>query len=335
MPTYVVTGASGFIAAHLIKKLIADGNTVIGTVRDLSANDNVTKLGAKLVQLQLHDSAALVKTFKNADGVFHMAAVHPEYGFEKTPEGREGMLKTAVDGTTTVIAAAKKAGVKRVVLTSSLAAVECGNDEGVLTEATWSKPEVYDKPRNLNRGQWSTHYSYVKSKVEQEKAAVAEAERLGLDLRVVVPGNLVIGPIESKGINGTMTRLRDIMSGTNTLKGAADLAIVHVADVVAAHAKCMSDDSASGRYIVAQDMTKIEDVFTALEELYPKHHVADLENQDIASGVAGKARKIGSRVGSLGLELQPFKAALKDAVDSMIANNLVESTNVKRRKIAA
>ena len=65
------------------------------------------------------------------------------------------------------------------------------------------------------------------------------------------------------------------------------------------------------------------------------HHVADLENQDIASGVAGKARKIGSRVGSLGLELQPFKAALKDAVDSMIANNLVESTNVKRRKIAA
>ena len=150
-----------------------------------------------------------------------------------------------------------------------------------------------------------------------------------------MPGNLVIGPIESKGINGTMTRLRDIMSGTNTLKGAADLAIVHVADVVAAHAKCMSDDSASGRYIVAQDMTKIEDVFTALKELYPKHHVADLENQDIASGVAGKARKIGSRVGSLGLELQPFKAALKDAVDSMIANNLVESTNVKRRKIAA
>ena len=44
------------------------------------------------------------------------------------------------------------------------------------------------------------------------------------------------------------------MTGTNTLKGAADLAIVHVADVVEAHAKCMLDDAASGRYIVASDM---------------------------------------------------------------------------------
>ena len=50
-------------------------------------------------------------------------------------------------------------------------------------------------------------------------------------MRVVVPGNLCIGPIASEGINGTMTRLKDIVSGKNTLKGAADLAIVHVADV--------------------------------------------------------------------------------------------------------
>jgi len=334
MPTYVVTGASGFIAAHLIKRLVADGHKVIGTVRDMSSNENAAKLGAKLVEVQLHDTASLAKAFKGADGVFHMAAVHPEYGFAETPEGREGMLKTAVDGTTSVLAATKKAGVKRLVLTSSLAAVECGNDEGTLTESTWSRPEVYDSAKKLNRTQWATHYTYVKSKVEQEKAAVAEATKLGLDMRVVVPGNLVVGPIESKKINGTMTRLRDIMSGTNTLKGAADLAVVHVADVVDAHAKCMYSDGASGRYLVAQDMVKIEDVFSTLNELYPKHKVANLENQDIASGVPGKARKIGSRVGSLGVELKDFKTALKDAVDSMIANNIVESAS-KRRRVAA
>ena len=69
---------------------------------------------------------------------------------------------------------------------------------------------------------------YVKSKVEQERAALAFAEKEGLDMRVVVPGNLCIGPISSKKINGTMTRIKDIMSGKNSLKGAADLAIVHV-----------------------------------------------------------------------------------------------------------
>merc|ERR1719238_2058527 len=141
------------------------------------------------------------------------------------------MLKAAVEGTRCVVAAAKAEGVGRFVLTSSLAAVECGNDEGTLTEATWSRAEVYNSAEKLEQTQWATHYSYVKSKVEQEKAAVEEAARLGLDLRVVVPGNLVVGPVASKG--------------TNTLKGAADLAIVHVCDVVEAHAQCMLDTAAS------------------------------------------------------------------------------------------
>jgi len=327
MPTFAITGANGFIAAHLIKHLIAEGHSVVGTVRNVSACENVASLGAKLVEVKsLGDAAALEKAFAGCDGVFHMAAVHPEYGFAETAEGREGMLKAAVDGTKSVIAAAKAAGVARFVLTSSLAAVECGNDEGTLTEGTWSRAEVYDSAEKLEQTQWTTHYSYVKSKVEQEKAAVAEAEKLGLDLRVVVPGNLVVGPVASKGINGTMTRLRDVVSGTNTLKGAADLAVVHVADVVDAHAHCMLDSAASGRYIIASDMVQIEEVFAALREMYPTLPVAALENQDIASGVPGAARKIESRAASLGVSLKPYRSALKDAVDSMITHQIVATS---------
>jgi len=323
--TYAVTGSNGFIAAHLIRHLIAEGHTVVGTVRDAKANgEAVAALGAKVAEVpSLDDAAALAAAFKGTDGVFHMAAVHPEYGFEKTPEGRDGILKTAVDGTTNVIAAAKAAGIKRVVLTSSLAAVECGNDEGTLTESMWSRADVYDSAEKLEQTQWSTHYTYVKSKVEQERAAVAEAEKLGLDMRVVVPGNLVVGPVESKSINGTMTRIRDIMQGTNSLKGAADLAIVHVQDVVTAHAKAMTTDGASGRYLVAQDMVTIEEIFATLKELYPNLPVAALENMDIASGVAGKARKIESRASSLGVEFKGYRSALKDAVDSMVTQNII------------
>merc|ERR1719424_959079 len=186
--TYAITGSNGFIAAHLIQDLTAQGHTVLGIVRDAKAySEQVGALGAKVVEVpSLDDSAALVKALAGVDGLFHMAAV------------------------------------------------ECGNDSGTLTETMWSKPEVYDLKENLET-QWATHYTYVKSKVEQEKAAVDFAQKNGLDLRVVVPGNLCIGPIASANINGTMTRLKDIVSGTNTLKGAADLAIVHVGDVAAAH----------------------------------------------------------------------------------------------------
>jgi len=325
--TYAVTGANGFIASHLVKSLVAQGHSVVGTVRDLETGGvHVKSLGASPALVpDVNDQAALERAFAGCDGVFHMAAVHPEYGFAETPEGRDSILATAVDGTTTALKAAKAAGVSRVVLTSSLAAVECGNDAGTLTESTWSKSEVYDSPAKLAETQWATHYTYVKSKVEQERAATAFAEEAGLDLRIVVPGNLCVGPIASTGLNGTMQRLKDVVTGTNTLKGAADLAIVHVADVVLAHEKCMSVESASGRYLAAGDMVKIEDVFAALKELYPSMPVAALENMDIASGIPGQSRKIetGRLAAELGINLTPFKTALKDSVDSMIEKQMI------------
>jgi nucleoside-diphosphate-sugar epimerase len=324
--TFCVTGANGFIAAHLIKALKAKGHSVRGTVRDTAkSGEHVTSLGAEVFEVKdMSDATALGAAFAGVDGVFHMAAVHPEYGFAETKEGRDGILKCAVEGTQSVLTAAAKASVPRVVLTSSLAAVECGNDEGVLSEETWSRADVYDAVEKLEQTQWATHYSYVKSKVEQEKAALACAKELGLDMRVVVPGNLCIGPVEADHINGTMTRIRDIMSGTNSLKGAADLAIVHVQDVVETHVRCMADASANGRYIVAPDMVTIEDVFTALKELYPTMPVAEMNNMDIASGVPGKARKIDSRTEKeLGLQLKTYKVALKDAVDSMVGQKMI------------
>jgi dihydroflavonol-4-reductase len=328
MSTYAVTGANGFIACNMIKHLIANGHTVRGTVRDAAKDgEHLKTLGAEVVEVKdLKDVEALAKAFAGVDGVFHMAAVHPEYGFADTPEGRAGILSAAVKGTVAVLSACKKAEVKRVVLTSSLAAIECGNDEGTLSEDVWSKAEVYDSEDKLNNTRWTTHYTYVKSKVEQEKAAVAFAEKEGLDMRVVVPGNLCIGPIASTGINGTMTRIKDIMSGKNTLMGAADLAIVHVHDVVEVHFKCMTVEEAKGRYIVAPGMAKIEDVFAALKDMYPQLPVAEMGQMDIASGVPGAARKIESRAPKeLGVEFKPYQQALKDSVDSMIAANLISA----------
>merc|ERR1712146_535475 len=100
---------------------------------------------------------------------------------------------------------------------------------------------------------------------------------------------------------------------------------VHVQDVVDVHAKCMTIDSASGRYIVAADMVPIEEHFSALKEMYPQLPVASMgDEMDIASGKPHKARKIESRaVSELGITLTPFKTCLKDAVDSMIEHKVI------------
>ena len=83
-----------------------------GTVRDVSKNGaHLKSLGAEVIEVKdITDESALVRAFQGVDGVFHMAAVHPEYGFAETEEGRAGILATAVNGTTAALKAAKAAG---------------------------------------------------------------------------------------------------------------------------------------------------------------------------------------------------------------------------------
>lgn len=326
---YAVTGANGFIASHVVSKLVEQGHKVRATVRkpdDEAKLAHLKSLGAPVeivVLADLTSAEEVAPALKGCDGLFHMAAVHPTYGFEETPEGADAIIALAVEGTKAVLKAAAAAGVKRVVLTSSLAAVECGNDTGVLTEATWSREEVYNSSTST---QWKTHHAYVKSKTLQERAALAAAAELGLDLRVIAPGNLCIGPILSTHINGTMTRVRDVVQGSNTLKGCADLGVVHVSDVAHAHVAAMTTDSASGRYIVAQSMVRLEDVFSALKELCPDRPVAPMTNMDYASGTPGKARAIESRTeAELGVQYVPLKQTLKEAVDSMVSKGFIQA----------
>lgn len=329
---YALTGANGFIASHMVKRLLSEGHEVVAVVRkaiDSAECECLRSLSAKYqgklsitVVTDLYDTDALAKAFMSCDGVFHMAATHPKYGFEDTPEGRAAMVEAAVQGTISALQACKVAGVKRVVVTSSLAAVECGNDEGALTETTWARPEVYDSEEKLTQTTWATHFLYVKSKTEQELASLKFAQETGMDLRVVVPGNLCVGPIANGSINGTMTRLRDIMSGTNTLKGAADLGVVHVSDVVSAHYACMTSDEASGRYLCTKDMVKLEDIFDTLRELYPAAPIAKPDNMDYASGVPGKSRAVQTRTeAELGVQFHDLRSTLRDAVNSMIEHN--------------
>merc|ERR1712125_107604 len=115
------------------------------------------------------------------------------------------------------------------------------------------------------------------------------------------------------------------VQGINTLKGAADLGVTHVLDVVEAHKRSMVMDSASGRYLVSPDMIKLEQLFETLKALYPNMSIASMTNMDIASGTPGMARKVeASRtLQELDMQFRPAECSLKDAVDSMLARNLI------------
>jgi len=100
--------------------------------------------------------------------------------------------------------------------------------------------------------------------------------------------------------------------------------VVHVEDVVTAHTSCMTNDDASGRYLVTRDMVRIEDVFETLKSLFPAAPIATPDNMDYASGTPGRARAIESRTEKeLGVQLHDLRSTLKDAVDSMVAHGLV------------
>ena len=197
MAHVLVTGASGFLAQHLILQLLARGHSVRGTLRSLKRADEVRSVLAKFdprakdiafVEADLSTDAGWDDAVLNCDFVQHVAspfpAVHPKDEME--------LIRPARDGALRVLKAAKAAGVKRVVLTSSMAAIAYGHGDGraeVSDETMWSNP---DGPDNT---------PYTKSKTIAERAAwdYVNGEGKGLELVTINPTG-ILGPALSADV---------------------------------------------------------------------------------------------------------------------------------------
>lgn len=185
----LVTGASGFIATHIVKLLLEKGYRVRGTVRSLKNEKKVaplrnlapnSKFEIELVEADLMNEESWLKAVKGCTYVFHTASPVPLY----VPKNEDEIVRPAVNGTLYVFKACVQEGVtvKRVVLTSSLAAIagEKFIDGYTYSEKDWPKVETLGP--------------YCKSKMLAEKAAwdfVREREKNGLpcfELAVINPG---------------------------------------------------------------------------------------------------------------------------------------------------
>ncbi|TVQ94062.1 MAG: NAD-dependent epimerase/dehydratase family protein [Deltaproteobacteria bacterium] len=255
-----VTGASGYIGAHVVQRLLDRGHRVRAAVRDPNKARSVDPLKAlpgaeerlELVRGNLNEPGSYDEACAGCEVVFHLAS---PYALTVDDPQRD-LVDPAVQGTTSVLQSCVKAGtVQRVVLTSSMAAITDEPDGRILTEADWNTSS------SLSRN------PYYFSKAEAERAAWAfvERERRPFDLVVINPF-LVIGPSLSPSLNTSPGVLRDLLSGG--FPGIVDLVwgFVDVRDVAEAHVRAMEVAEAKGRYICAGQTVSMREVVELLRD---------------------------------------------------------------------
>ncbi len=243
----LVTGATGFVAGHCIAELLDHGYAVRATVRDLAAHAkraHLTELARRtggdleFVTASLDDDAGWAAAVADCDTVLHVASPFPA----TPPANEQDLIEPAVQGTLRVLRAAAAAGVRRVVLTSSVAAVAYGHDvDEVRTEEDWS---VVDRIP-----------AYQKSKTLAERAAwdFIETSATTTELVVVNPG-MILGPLleaRTSTSHEPVRRLlaRDVPGSVNTGWTPVD-----VRDLAVAHRLAMEVPEAAGnRYICAAE----------------------------------------------------------------------------------
>ncbi|CAN1263933.1 Phenylacetaldehyde reductase [Linum perenne] len=264
--TVCVTGASGYIASWIVKLLLSSGYTVKASVRDPNdpkktehlrslegASDRLVLFKANLLEEGSFDSGV-----EGCVAVFHTAS--PFYHDVKDPQLE--LIDPAVKGTLNVLSScAKTPSIKRVVLTSSIAAVAYNGKprtpEVVLDETWFSNPDFCRESKL-----W-----YVVSKTLAEEAAWKFAKEKGMDLVSINPA-MVIGPLLQPTLNTSAAAVLSIMKGAQTFPNTT-FGWVHVKDVAEAHIKAFEIPSANGRYCMVETVAHYSEVVNTLKGLYP------------------------------------------------------------------
>jgi nucleoside-diphosphate-sugar epimerase len=247
MSTVCVTGGSGFIGGHTILQLLAAGHTVRATIRDLKREGDVRAMLARGsmaagAPLSFHAAdltmdAGWDEAMRGCDYLLHVASPFPP----SVPKSDDELIVPARDGALRALRAARGAGVKRAVLTSSFAAIGYGHPgQTRFDETDWTDT---DAPGVA---------AYPKSKTIAERAAwdFVEHEGGGLELAVVNPVG-VFGPILGPDLSTSILLVRRLMDGA--LPGLPHLAfgVVDARDVADLHIRAMTHPAARGERFIA------------------------------------------------------------------------------------
>ncbi len=260
----LVTGGSGYIAGFCIAQLLNEGWGVRTTVRSLAKAEEVragiSKISLNAAEIEfvtadLNSDGGWVEAVKGVDYVLHVASPVPLVD----PKSDDELVRPARDGALRVLNAARGAGVKRVVMTSSISAIIFGRGvrEKPFTEADWTD--------ETNRNDTSP---YDRSKTIAERAAWAwlAAEGGALELVAVNPG-LVLGPVLGSDFSASLEAIKKLLDGSIPALPHFGFSLVDVRDIAALHVLAMTTPSAAGqRFIGSCDFYWMKDIAKVLKQ---------------------------------------------------------------------
>ncbi|CAL5341383.1 unnamed protein product [Camellia sinensis] len=262
-----VTGASGFIASWLIKRLLLSGYRVIGTVRDPGNNEKLGHLwrleGAKerleLVRADLMVEGSFDDAIMGCHGVFHIAS--PVLG-QPSSDPKAEILIPAIEGTLNILSSCKKnPSLKRVILTSSSSTVRARDDfdpNVPLDESSWSSVELCERLQI-----W-----YALSKTLAERTAWEFCKDNKIDLVTVLP-SFVVGPSLSPHLCTTASDVLGLLEGkTEKFHWHGRMGYVHIDDVALCHILVYEHENAHGRYLCSSIVVDNNELVSMLSRRY-------------------------------------------------------------------
>lgn len=270
MPACVcVTGASGFIASHIVQQCLQRGYQVHGTVRDPSKHEAVAHLHAlegaadrlRLFAADLMTPGSFDEAVKGCKAVFHVASPLPVGKGAEDPENI--VVRPAVEGMQNVLRACKMVPeLEVVVMTSSMSAMAPTPEPEMKCEDHWSDPD----------GQRARGSHYGAGKTLAEKGAYNFLREEGCRFRFVsICPTMTIGPMLQPTPNMTMLSLRNWFQNgrPNGVCPNDSMSFVDVRDCAEQHVKAMEDSAASGRYMSLVPSWHWNDLDHAMQEMYP------------------------------------------------------------------
>ena len=269
--TFLVTGATGYIARHIVAKLLNRGDHVVGSARSVERDAELrasiapalTDTGAldryRTVALDLNRDDGWAEAMQGIDVLVHTASPFPL----EQPKDADEVIRPAVDGALRALRAAQASGVKRVVMTSSSVAIMEGEDKASYDETDWTPDDPALTP-------------YARSKTLAEKAAwhFVETEAPSLRLAVVNPSFVQGAPLGDS--YGTSVAVIDrLLQGKDPMLPRIGFAVCDVEDVAEAHLRAADIDEAIGhRHLIVDRFMWFSDLADCVRAVAPQAKTA-------------------------------------------------------------
>ncbi len=337
--TTLVTGAAGFLGSHVARQLVARGEAVRVLMRASSSNRAVSDLSLEYVTGDLRDAESLDRAMKGVQRVFHVAADYRLWA--KKPQD---IYDSNVGGTKNLLAAAERAGVERLLYTSTVATIAV------------DRPELPNEFTDAKLEEMVGHYKRSKWMAEQE---VMQAAKKGLPVIVAMP-TTPVGPWDWKP-TPTGKIILDFLNGKMPGYVETGLNFVGVEECAAGHLLAAEKGKVGERYLLGAENLTLKELLDTLAKITGLTAPRLKIPHGVALGVAyletGFSRLIGkepqipvegvkiaqhkmfvdaSRAQrELGFQPGPVPAALERAVRWYQANGYISRRRAKKMKLAA